>query len=63
MAALVLLDLLRGRWEYREEGLLDRTHLRFFTLASIQELFARSGLHVFEVVPRWWPFGFSSLVA
>src|SRR5204863_1150032 len=51
----VLVDLLRGRWEYREEGLLDRTHLRFFTFAGVQDLFTRAGLHVFEVVPRWWP--------
>jgi glycosyltransferase involved in cell wall biosynthesis/SAM-dependent methyltransferase len=51
----VLVDLLRGRWEYAAEGLLDRTHLRFFTLAGIQDLFARAGLRVFEIVPRWWP--------
>ena len=29
--------------------------LRFFTLPGIQDLFARAGLHVFEIVPRWWP--------
>ena len=51
----VLVSLLRGQWEYQEEGLLDRTHLRFFTLPGVQDLFARSGLHVFEVIPRWWP--------
>jgi hypothetical protein len=51
----VLVNLLRGRWEYQEEGLLDRTHLRFFTLEGVQDLFARSGLKVFEIAPRWWP--------
>ena len=51
----VLVNLLRGRWEYQQEGLLDRTHLRFFTLSEIRDLFARAGLHVFEIVPRWWP--------
>jgi SAM-dependent methyltransferase len=51
----VLVNLLRGRWTYQDEGLLDRTHLRLFTLEGIQDLFARSGLQVFEVVPRWWP--------
>jgi SAM-dependent methyltransferase len=51
----VLVKLLRGQWEYQDEGLLDRTHLRFFTLQGIQELFARAGLQVFEIRPRWWP--------
>jgi len=51
----VLVNLLRGKWDYQDEGLLDRTHLRFFTLSGVQELFARAGLHVFEIQPRWWP--------
>jgi SAM-dependent methyltransferase len=35
----VLLPLvLRGRWDYADAGLLDRTHLRFFTLASALDL-------------------------
>src|SRR5262249_56287481 len=49
----VLVDLLYGRWNYQDEGLLDRTHLRFFTLQGIQDLFARAGLHVYEIQPRW----------
>ncbi|MFA6110350.1 MAG: glycosyltransferase, partial [Candidatus Latescibacterota bacterium] len=41
----VLLNLMvNGRWEYRDEGLLDRTHLRFFTLAEIRALLTRLGL-------------------
>ena len=51
----VLLNLLRGKWEYQDEGLLDRTHLRFFTLQGLQDLFAQAKLQVFEVQPRWWP--------
>ncbi|MFI5455421.1 MAG: methyltransferase domain-containing protein [Isosphaerales bacterium] len=51
----VLVNLLRGKWDYQDEGLLDRTHLRFFTLSGVQELFASAGLHVFEIQPRWWP--------
>ncbi len=35
--------VVRGDWEYRDEGILDRTHLRFFTRQSMQGLFARSG--------------------
>jgi hypothetical protein len=44
--------LLRGNWQYEDEGLLDRTHLRFFTLDSIAELFGQAGLHVFDVQGR-----------
>lgn len=36
--------LLAGRFDYTEEGLLDRTHLRFFTQRSILDLVRRAGL-------------------
>ena len=39
--------VLRGEWEYVDEGVLDRTHLRFFTEKSIRRMFARLG---FELV-------------
>lgn len=43
----VVLDLvLRGNWTYRDIGILDRTHLRFFTSRSIRALFADSGFAV-----------------
>jgi len=48
----LLVDLLRGHWRYRDEGLLDCTHLRFFTLESIAELFQRAGLHVWDIRTR-----------
>lgn len=37
------LMLLQGRWEYDDFGLMDQTHLRFFTRSSIVELFTQSG--------------------
>lgn len=44
---VVVLDLVvRGNWTYRDIGILDRTHLRFFTARSIRALFAGSGLAV-----------------
>ncbi len=48
----IIRDLLMGRWQYRKEGLLDRTHLRFFTLETIRELFGGAGLQVFEIRGR-----------
>ena len=39
----VRLALLRGRFEYRSLGLLDNTHLRFFTRASLEQLLNDAG--------------------
>ena len=36
--------LLEGRWTYQDTGLLDRTHLRFFTRESLREFLAANGL-------------------
>ncbi|MDA8962008.1 class I SAM-dependent methyltransferase [Congregibacter sp.] len=35
-----------GRWPYRERGIHDRTHLRFFTRKNIVELFEGAGLRI-----------------
>lgn len=35
-----------GRWDYADEGILDRTHLRFFTRSSIIRLFQENGFTV-----------------
>ena len=45
----VRLALLQGRFEYRDLGLLDRTHLRFFTHATITEMFDEAELAVVEL--------------
>ncbi len=42
----VRLSLLLGRWEYRELGILDKTHLRFFTQKTARRLFKDSGLAI-----------------
>jgi len=50
------LELLRGRFDYSDEGLLDRTHLHFYTLKSTIELFADSGFKI-ERLAAPLPFG------
>ncbi|HWF41785.1 MAG TPA: class I SAM-dependent methyltransferase [Acidothermaceae bacterium] len=45
----VRLALLQGRWEYRSLGLLDDTHLRFFTRASLKEMLRAAGLVAVEI--------------
>ena len=49
----VLRRLVRGRWEYRERGLTDIGHLRFFTLHTIRGLFAQAGLALVHVGHRY----------
>jgi 2-polyprenyl-3-methyl-5-hydroxy-6-metoxy-1,4-benzoquinol methylase len=44
--AAVRLALLRGRFDYVDSGLLERTHLRFFTLETLERLFELAGLVV-----------------
>lgn len=56
--------LLFGRFSYTERGILDRTHLRFFTLRSFRELLEQGGIRCVEtrfapaplelVVPQRW---------
>ena len=44
----VVKDLLEGRWEYEDAGILDRTHLKFFTLQSIHNVMNRNQLKIDE---------------
>jgi SAM-dependent methyltransferase len=37
-----------GRWRYERDGILDETHLRFYSFASGAELLERSALRVLE---------------
>ena len=42
----------RGRWPRRDQGIFDRTHLRWFTLRDARELLESAGLRVEAVSPR-----------
>lgn len=50
----IIRDLLHGDWKYVSSGILDRTHLRFFTKNSINEMFESEGLS-FEIFARELP--------
>jgi SAM-dependent methyltransferase len=46
----VRLNLLLGRFEYGDRGILDRTHLRFFTLPIFKVFLSDAGLECDEIV-------------
>jgi 2-polyprenyl-3-methyl-5-hydroxy-6-metoxy-1,4-benzoquinol methylase len=46
----VRLSLALGRWNYADRGILDRTHLRFFTKRTFAALLRDAGLSVEELV-------------
>lgn len=54
--------VIAGRFEYTKTGLLDRSHLRFFTYATAVRLIEASHFRIdhFDVVHRWprhWRYG------
>jgi 2-polyprenyl-3-methyl-5-hydroxy-6-metoxy-1,4-benzoquinol methylase len=40
---------LHSEWRYASEGVLDRTHLRFFTWQTMRDMFVEAGYHVVEI--------------
>jgi len=42
----VLAELLQGRWTYQDAGILDKTHLRFFTKQEIQKMMETAGFNI-----------------
>lgn len=51
----ILWDLIRGRFEYRTHGILDKTHLRFFTAKEVRKLFTDTGYKIINN-PRIFPY-------
>jgi len=55
----VRLEILRGSFEYQESGILDRTHLRFFTKKTARAMIEQAGLRIVESdvagysLPHW----------
>ena len=49
--------LLAGHFNYGRKGILDRTHTRLFTFASLRELFEQAGYEVLEMkgIPAPYP--------
>ncbi len=42
----ISLEILDGKWDYRKEGLLDKTHLHFFDKENLMALLEKTGLFI-----------------
>ncbi len=45
----IVRGLIRGNWIYTDSGVLDRSHLRFFTWEGMKDLFENSGFTIEKV--------------
>lgn len=54
----IIKKLLFADWRYEPGGILDYTHLRFFTRRSIEDLFRNAGFEILRIErdgrERWW---------
>ncbi|HEX3376012.1 MAG TPA: class I SAM-dependent methyltransferase [Candidatus Acidoferrales bacterium] len=53
---IIRLSLLFGKFDYMDRGILDRTHLRFFTSRSLKQLMKEVSCEVEEIIPTPLPF-------
>jgi 2-polyprenyl-3-methyl-5-hydroxy-6-metoxy-1,4-benzoquinol methylase len=49
----VLKMLCSGRWEYAERGIMDETHLRFFTKKTFVKQMEKAGLQLVELIRNY----------
>lgn len=42
--------IFKGRWDYVPFGILDRTHLRFFTVKTIEDMFRETGFEIEKLI-------------
>ena len=47
----IILMLLKGEWNLTDNGVMDRTHLRWFTPGSFAEMFESAGYKVLSIEP------------
>lgn len=53
---VIRFSLLAGRFDYADRGILDRTHLHFYTLKSLEQLMGNASCEILDVVPTSLPF-------
>ncbi len=53
----IRINLLFGKFNYTENGILDRTHLKFFTRKTLLAMLDAAGLTVLDITPTPIPLG------
>jgi 2-polyprenyl-3-methyl-5-hydroxy-6-metoxy-1,4-benzoquinol methylase len=53
---IIRLSLLFGKFDYMDRGILDKTHLRFFTSRSLRQLMKEVSCELEKVIPTPLPF-------
>ncbi|MBI3587560.1 MAG: class I SAM-dependent methyltransferase, partial [Ignavibacteriales bacterium] len=48
-----LFKIVFDRFEYEESGILDKTHLRFFTLHTIKKMLSETGFQITKIDTNW----------
>lgn len=59
----VLIDLMNDRFQYAETGLLDSTHIHFFTYHSLVQMIRDSGYYAEEILPVYSRVGDNEIAA
>ncbi len=59
--------LLKRQWKYEDYGIMDRTHLRFFTYKSIISMFNDAGYDIVQIKgingSTWWKYAFINVLS
>lgn len=58
----VIMDLLRGRWDYIPAGHLCVSHVRFFTKTSIEKMFLKAGYSIHTMEPQSFDHSVKELI-
>jgi predicted TPR repeat methyltransferase len=45
----IIFDLIMGKWTYQNQGIMDQTHLRFFTKESIKNMYSFAGYDILNI--------------
>mgnify|MGYP007063751409 CR=1 FL=1 len=45
-------NLVHGGWDYADDGIIDRTHLKFFTLSTLKRLIENMWYQIHKIISQ-----------